>query len=436
MGGAGRPIHYLARELLKQGHHVLFVEVVAGENAAPQKNFQLLNFGELGYDETALRRAWFGLDPHIDSRPALVRALDAFESPNAARVVVYGDPFVPFVEWFNTFRAREYKIVYDALDDFQAFPEIGLYFTSLDAEKFLVASSDVVVAVSSTLVEKLTPWRTHAPVHLLRQGFDAETFRPTPPTGTAPPARNSNSLTLGFWGHVNAFNVDVALIEFVARARPQWTIQLIGPIDRDPHLPPVQERLRALPNVQLIGQVAHAELPRYLQTFDAALIPFPDNSFNRARDPLKAFEYLSGCKPIIASNTPQLAGMLYVYLANTPQEFLESIERAVALPVDRAQVNGYLENSTWHNRLHELLGWLTSAEVGRVQSTPQTKLWYVGHGIIENLLKYVERTELLLDERTRYIESLERDSANKQTYIHKLQSSNPFWQVKRIISQK
>lgn len=432
MGGAGRPLHYLAREALRRGYRVLFVEVVASETPAPRENFRLLNFGELGYDEHALRRAWFGLDPQVDAREALTRALDAFETPHAERVVVYGDPFVPFVEWFPLWRERQYKIVYDALDDFDAFPEIGLYFANADAEKFLVACADLVIAVSTTLLEKLSQWQAHAPIYLLRQGFDAETFR----ANTLVPARGSNSFTLGFWGHVNAFNVDVALIEAIAHARPQWTIQLIGPVDHDAHLPGVGERLRALPNVTLVGHVPHDELPRYLQGFDVALIPFPDNAFNRARDPLKVFEYLSGYKPVIASNTPQLANMPYVYLADTPQDFLDAIERAGTIPVEQDVVDAYLKDCTWSARFERLVEWLAEVSLRAGQPSLDAKAWYADASLRENVREYIARTEQLLAERTEYIRALESDATAKQTHIERLQQSNPFWQVKRLVERK
>ncbi len=434
MGGVGRPIHFFARELLARGHSVLFVEVVKSENVAPQKNLRVLSFAELGYTETALRRAWFGLDPRIHSRETFLRALDEFETPHAERVVMYADPFVPFVEWFSWFRERGYKIVYDALDDFEAFPEIGLYFANVEAEKFLVAQSDLVLAVSTTLVEKLSQWEHRAPIHLLRQGFDVELFRAYAPKHRAPP--NAAAFTLGFWGHVNAFNVDVGLIEYLARARPQWTIELIGPIDVDSNLPRVEERLRAVSNVKLLGRVAHEELPRYLERFNVALIPFPDNAFNRARDPLKVYEYLSGYKPVVATHLPQLANMPYVYLADSPQEFLQAVERAANISIDRSVIDAYLKNCTWRARVDELLVRLQEISPLTAVPTIPAALWYRETEQSANVRHYIARTEQLLDERTRYIHNLKSDVDAKQAHINKLQSFNVLWWLKQRFSRK
>ena len=431
MGGAGRPLHYFARELLTRGERVLFVQVVPLQKPVSQKNLTVIDFNALGFDDTALRRAWHGFDPRVEFQNAFTRALDAFETPDAERVVMYGDPFVPFVAWFPLFRARGYKIVYDALDDFEAFPEIGLYFANSDAEKFLVAHSDLVVAVSTTLAHKLSQWHSRAPVQLLRQGFDANTFR-----AITPPPRASNQITLGFWGHVNAFNLDVALIEFLARARPQWRIRLIGPVDQDPALPRVQETLRALSNVELLGPVAHAELPTHLQNFDAALVPFPDNAFNRARDPLKVFEYLSGYKPVVASHTPQLAGMSYVFLADTPEKFLAAVEHALTLHIDRAQIDAYLQECTWSKRLDQLVTMLAPIRAAQELCAPELQNWYADAQLPANARQYILRTEQLLEERAAYISALERDAQAKEQHLQRLQQTNVFWKLKSLFARQ
>jgi hypothetical protein len=262
---------------------------------------------------------------------------------------------------------------------------------------------------------------------LLRQGFDPDTFR----GGSAAGAPRSG-VTLGFWGHVNAFNVDVALIEFVAGARPQWTIRLIGPVDYDPALPRVEEALRALPNVQLEGRVAHAELPRYLETFDVALVPFPSNAFNRARDPLKVYEYLSGYKPVVAAHTPQLRGMPYVTVAETPQEFLEQVERALTTRIERETVDTYLAECTWAKRFDQFMEMARQAAPLPRSPAPDIRGWYGDAALAPNVQEYIARTEQLLQERTEYVRALERDAQAKQAHIKRLQQFNPIWSLKSL----
>ncbi len=438
MSGAART-QQIARELLRRGERVLFVQVVPRTSTIEQTNLTVLDFTALGFDERALRRVWFGLDPQVDFTKAFTHALAAFESPHAARVVMYGAPFVPFLAWFPILRARGYTIVYDALDDFEAFPEIGLYFANCHAERFLVAHSDFVVAVSTTLIEKLSKWEHRAPIQLLRQGFDPNTFPVRQDlSGSRRPLAHEilaglHKPKLGFWGQVNAFNIDVALIEYLARERPQWTIQLIGPVDQDSALPRVGERLRALPNVQLVGAVAHDQLPSYLETFDVALVPFPENAFNRARDPLKVFEYLAGCKPVVAAHTPQLAGMPYVLLADSPQDYLAAVERALTFHVDSEQVRAYLANCTWAARLDRLLACLAQIVPAPDSPIPDIHAWYADASLSENAQEYISYTEQLLDERRRYVKILETKAQANQAYIREFQQNKLIWRVKQFI---
>jgi glycosyltransferase involved in cell wall biosynthesis len=431
MDGAGRPTHYLARELLQRGHRVLFVELVPSRARSYAPNLTLLDFNGSGWNERALRRAWFGLDPEVNFSERFARALDEFQSPGSERVVVYGDPFVPFVALWSCFRERGFKIVYDALDAFDAFPEIGLYFANPDAERFLVAQSDLVVAVSTTVQARLNAWGPRAPVQLLRQGFDSQTFRAArfPPPHSAP--SQGSGLRIGFWGHVNAFNLDTGLIRHAAQAHPEWTFQLIGPVDQDPALPAVEPELRSLPNVQLVGRVAHHALPTYLSEFDVAIVPFPDMAFNRGRDPLKVLEYLSGYKPVIAAHTPQLAGMPYVWVASTPDEFIGAIERACTVQVERAVVDAYLEEATWPRRLDQLLDWLAGLPAAPGGPAPDVAAWYGSANLAPNWGAYIAQTEQLLDERTAYARALEAEAQNKQAHIEKLEATHPFWQLRR-----
>lgn len=415
MDGAGRPTHYLARELLARGERVLFVEAVASRAPAAQPGLTVVSLADLGLDERALRRAWFGLDPEADLTPALARALDAFESAPGRRVVVYSDAFVPFAAWWPLWRARGYTTVLYALDDFDAFAEIGLFFQNPSAYRFLVAQGDLVVAVSTTLVDKLGAWSPRAPVRLLRQGLDRASF--PPPRAPRPP---SDPPLLGFWGHVNSFNVDVALVEQVAHARPAWRWQLLGPVDLDPALPPIGPQLAAIPNLDLAGHVPHAALARYLDHFDVALALYPDSAFNRARDPLKVLEYLSAYKPVVAAHTPQLAGTPGVRVATTPVDFVAAVEDALAHGVDRAAVERYLNTAAWSARLDRLLAWLATATAAGDDSRPDVSAWYRQAEAGPGLLEYIARLDSQLDETRAFAAQLEREAQARPSLSSRL----------------
>jgi len=122
--------------------------------------------------------------------------------------------------------------------------------------------------------------------------------------------------------------LDEAALEAIALADPGWQVVLVGPVregDVD------EARLRALPNVHLLGGKALAELPAYLKALDVALIPYKLNELSRNIFPLKLFEYLAGGVPVVSAALPELApyaGM--IALAARAQDYPALISRALA----------------------------------------------------------------------------------------------------------
>jgi glycosyltransferase involved in cell wall biosynthesis len=54
-------------------------------------------------------------------------------------------------------------------------------------------------------------------------------------------------------------------------------------------------------NILCLGEMPHEKIPTVLATADLILIPFPNDDVSHAASPLKLFEAMSMCKPIVAS---------------------------------------------------------------------------------------------------------------------------------------
>jgi glycosyltransferase involved in cell wall biosynthesis len=91
------------------------------------------------------------------------------------------------------------------------------------------------------------------------------------------------------------------------------------------------EELKSRPNVHWLGHKPPVELPRYLFAFDVGLVAYKDTPFDRARDPLKLYQYLAAGKPVVSTpltafdKTPR-----GVYIANNGQEFCTKVRTALA----------------------------------------------------------------------------------------------------------
>jgi hypothetical protein len=432
--GAHRPVQF-ARELTRRGHRVLFVQVPAARAHRTDSLVTLLSLPELGLTERGARHAWFGREPEGLERltERFAEQLDAFVNPEAEqRVVIWCAPYIPFVQWLPLFRTRGFLKVYDCLDDFEGLIQLGHFFASVESEEFLVRHSDLTLAVSPPLVDKMGAWAPDAEVHLLRSGFDAVLFSPTTIAADTPADLVRGECTLGFWGTIGDWTVDLSALEYVARARPAWAINLIGAVDPEPGRPPVAPRLRALPNVRLLGPVPHGRLRSYLAGFDVCVIPFPRNAFNAAREPLKVYEYLAGFKPVVALNAPQLEAMPAVYTAATPEGFLAQIERARAAPVDRRAVGDYLAGRTWQARTHVLLSLIKGKKALPLDPDPVPS-FYPEQNLPENWGVYLENLDQLIAERTAYADQMEREWQATQSYIKKLERTHPLVWLRRVV---
>ncbi|MDZ4229782.1 MAG: glycosyltransferase, partial [Candidatus Veblenbacteria bacterium] len=134
---------------------------------------------------------------------------------------------------------------------------------------------------------------------------------------------------IGYIGTIQEDRVDVSLIQRLAEANPQKSFVLIGgvwPGIREQ----VNQRLRNLPNVHLLGRKSFRETPQYLREFSVAIIPHKQNEFNRHTNPMKLYEYLAAGKPVVATPGAGLEGFAdLVYLAATPEQFNTALIRAL-----------------------------------------------------------------------------------------------------------
>ena len=210
-------------------------------------------------------------------------------------------------------------LCYLRLDDYPNLPGVDARL-AIQAEAQIMKVSQALFVTASNLMPPLA-YENQAQVYL-SQGVDLQHFAGIPLT---PP----RSRVLGFYGMLAEW-LDYRLIERVADASPDWTLELIGPIRNAP------ESLRAKSNIRFLPPVSYADLPRAIQHWDAAWIPFRINSLTRAVNPLKLREYLAAGLPTLSTPLPEAQALsATVALSYTPEGVREWLESTVA--ADTAQ---------------------------------------------------------------------------------------------------
>ena len=234
--------------------------------------------------------------------------------------------------------------VYYCVDEWSMFGYLDRAQT-VAAERTLLAKVDAVFAINGALAEAkrtVNPSTFESP-----HGVDHALFAkaldermPIPADLAALPAPR-----LGFYGTLRDW-VDFELIAAVARARPQWSIALIGQVLCD------VSAIRDLPNVHLLGQKPHHELPAYCRGFDVGIIPYRIDERMTFVNPLKLREYLSAGLPVVSTPVPEVLRFpTLARVAATPAQFIAAIEAALHDPMPRLQRSAAMKDETWSARV-------------------------------------------------------------------------------------
>lgn len=102
-------------------------------------------------------------------------------------------------------------------------------------------------------------------------------------------------LCMGFFGVIDE-RLDLALVETLAKAHPEWQIELVGPVVKiDP------ASLPRAANLHYTGQQAYAALPATIANWDVCLMPFALNESTAFISPTKTLEYMAARKPVVST---------------------------------------------------------------------------------------------------------------------------------------
>lgn len=316
----------------------MFIQTGRGGRIEVPNSIQIVSLQDLGWNDLQVARALRGLDGG-NVTPLLERLPQMVGSRGGERSAVWFAPFDPFVRLLPGLRGAGLKTIYLPVDDFESMSSLGFQEFSSEAESYLADQADLIVC-NPVLANRMRSFGK--PVRILHHPVAVDAFRNRPPGGVLSSAVLRGELTLGFWGHMNSAMFDADAVEFVAKMRPRWAINLLGEYDREPQFRSVHEQLKSLENIRFHGYVAPDVLSDYAAHFDVCLIPMPLNKFSEARDPIKLYQYLAAGKPVVATHMPGLAGVPYVENASTAQEFLDAIERAARTQVDMRVVDDFL----------------------------------------------------------------------------------------------
>jgi glycosyltransferase involved in cell wall biosynthesis len=219
----------------------------------------------------------------------------------------------------------------------------------------LLARADLVYYSGRKLFEEETAARPAIGVKakLLEQAVDFDHFAsatahawPEPPDIAQVPRPR-----LGYFGAVDSWLIDQALVRHVSRKRPDWHWVLLG-------LRAAPLEIESLANVHYLGSKPYSSMPAYAAAFDVCVLPWAtDNRFVSYGSPIKVREYLATGKPVVITpiyEYERLDGILRI--SRGYDDFIEKVEDALARDTAQQREARQLsvKRATWDARAEEV----------------------------------------------------------------------------------
>ena len=290
---------------------------------------------------------------------------------------------------------RPDMLVYDVMDELSAFK--GAPAALREQDRTMLRTADVVFTGGVSMYRARLPYANN--IHLFPSGVEIDHFARAAER-TMPQPADLGELSppiIGYFGVIDE-RMDIAALEAMARAHPEWNIVMLGPVVKiDPG------DLPKAPNLHFLGMKDYQELPSYLAYFDVALVPFAMNEATRYLSPTKTLEYLAAGKPVVAAPIADIVELYgdYVRIAETPEEYVALTEAALAelsaeTPAERrarvARVDKLLQLHTWDyiaGEMQKLLDAAARPDIGTegqldpASDAPPPDLQTVGGGLTD-----------------------------------------------------
>jgi glycosyltransferase involved in cell wall biosynthesis len=217
--------------------------------------------------------------------------------------------------------------VYHCVDDIAA--QRGVHAESFRACEARFASKvQLVLASSPSLAQRMLDLSPH--VVYVPNVCDHKLFETALHPGAVDPAVEALPRPrIIYTGAIVQTKVDFELLVGLARARPQWSFLLVGPVGAGDPSSDISA-LEAQPNIYLLGPRAHAELPRVLRGADAGLIPYALTELTRSVFPMKAYEYLAAGLAVMSTPLPALEGIRHITQASGATAMANGLEALLA----------------------------------------------------------------------------------------------------------
>jgi len=245
----------------------------------------------------------------------LSKAILKWQLKSACKRLELSDPIIwtslpTTVDYLELFEKA--PCVYYCGDDFSSLAGVDHQFVS-EKETELISKSSYIFTASEKLLHKFPADKAVNIPHGVNFSLFSEKVRHIPldlPQGKP---------IAGFYGSISSW-LDQDLLVQTIKALPHWRFVFIGKADCN------IDKLQQFSNVYFLGTRPHNDLPKYIQNWNVAILPFVNNKQIQMCNPLKLREYLASGTPIVTTDFNALNGYRkYLQVANKANPFYQAI---------------------------------------------------------------------------------------------------------------
>ncbi|MFH1667992.1 MAG: glycosyltransferase [Candidatus Komeilibacteria bacterium] len=256
-------------------------------------------------------------------------------------------------DYFDELSAKSY--VFDVVDDWTLHPSYQTIKSLIEKNyQEIINRSNLIFTVAEEL---MTKFEENEHVYWLPNGIDLNHYlqRATlidKEIGDIPHP------IIGYIGIVLG-RLDLDIIKYLAQHNPQKSIVIAGSYkgrlfywNRK-----LIKELKKYPNIYLLGYIPYNKAAMYIQQFDLGIIPHLSDSYVKATNPMKMYEYLACGKPIVASPAAGLDMFSEIKIAQTPKDFNQLVISELAEDNEQKQQARIelVKEHTWQQRIKQML---------------------------------------------------------------------------------
>jgi glycosyltransferase involved in cell wall biosynthesis len=223
-------------------------------------------------------------------------------------------------------------------------------------EQEVLQAAQLVLCVSQPLVEKAA--LANRNVHLVPNGCDFDRYRGAKP----PEGRGAARPRIGYVGSI-APRFDAELVVEVARAHPEWDIELVGPVLPLVTLPSGH----SLSNLFWRGEIPYDGIPAAIQSFDVCILPLREIPFSYCSSPIQVWDYLAAGKHVVSTPISQFEGLSgLITTASGSTAFAAGIDEALRRNdlIEFERRRRFASENSWDRRVRQIVHLLAESNFG------------------------------------------------------------------------